>query len=200
MNYLPWNYELAKFELGKTPDDKKGYIPDFYLPTLGVWLEVKPSSFEFDSRHFQFGYLMTNSFVVAKGEPLDCITYTFEENEFYMDSKTKNIQFVDSILATYALGEIPRNIPIHVIRQAFKKHSYGFDFNDTTPEADWREGGAKGVSQNEVVESILEIWFKEQFGRFPRYHEKDLNSCDNCGYCEITEEGICSVCGCQNDV
>jgi hypothetical protein len=40
MDYLgvPWQYEPEGFDLGDT-----WYLPDFYLPTLGAWYEVKGS-------------------------------------------------------------------------------------------------------------------------------------------------------------
>lgn len=35
---LPWEYEKEGFEL-----ERGRYLPDFWLPTLGAWFEVKPN-------------------------------------------------------------------------------------------------------------------------------------------------------------
>lgn len=37
---LQWEYERQGFSVGTPP---KPYLPDFYLPELGLWVEVKPA-------------------------------------------------------------------------------------------------------------------------------------------------------------
>jgi hypothetical protein len=40
---LKWEYETQGFIVGR---ERRPYLPDFHLPELGLWLEVKPSTVE----------------------------------------------------------------------------------------------------------------------------------------------------------
>jgi hypothetical protein len=37
---IEWQYEPQGYEIGP-PDDRRRYLPDFWLPTPGIWVEVK---------------------------------------------------------------------------------------------------------------------------------------------------------------
>jgi len=64
---LRWDYEKEGFNL-----DGIWYLPDFYLPALNKWIEIKPEPKEgIDSfpKHFAFEYFKPGEFVLLQGKP-----------------------------------------------------------------------------------------------------------------------------------
>lgn len=74
---LDWEYEKEGFDLNGTY-----YLPDFYLPHLDLWIEIKPKLYGIDwPDHFVFKYLNENpiekngeitnefNFVLLYGQP-----------------------------------------------------------------------------------------------------------------------------------
>jgi hypothetical protein len=62
-----WQYELDGFEL---PSGKR-YLPDFFLPDIGCWFEVKPAHV-FDERWSEFADYNDHPLYVAAGMPSAC--------------------------------------------------------------------------------------------------------------------------------
>jgi len=58
---LGWRYELEGYVVGGEP-----YLPDFYLPTLDVFLEIKPTAPRFDSREDR----VARALAVASDKPV----------------------------------------------------------------------------------------------------------------------------------
>ncbi len=60
---IPWVYEPEAFAL-----QAGNYLPDFYLPSMDLWVECKPENYsENDSRHFEFAAV--HPFALLVGNP-----------------------------------------------------------------------------------------------------------------------------------
>ena len=62
-----WEYEKEGFDL-----DGTWYLPDFYLPHLNKWIEIKPEpkeGLDFFPDHFAFEYFKPGDFILLQGQP-----------------------------------------------------------------------------------------------------------------------------------
>ena len=84
-----WEYEKEGFDF-----DGTWYLPDFYLPHLDLWIEIKPEPSEGIDHwpeHIGFDYFGDNGFVLLQGRPT--ISYYAKLGVYEKNGKVWSIPF-----------------------------------------------------------------------------------------------------------
>lgn len=99
---IKWDYEIEGFEL---PDGKR-YLPDFWLPEMDVFVEIKPSSplsFNDFMKLIQFGEL--KNLIIIFGVPCDFLK---GENRMILMQKDNSFS-LEQLNDLLAIGESEEN-------------------------------------------------------------------------------------------
>lgn len=179
-----WRYEFAKFDLGA---DLKQYIPDFYLPEEGLWVEVKPINFDGDPRHERFADLMGKSFIVCKGAPWEAEEYCLERTFAGYKVEKVPMSMLKALMnafqvKTYSGRELHVGSAARV--ETIKNYIMRFDFFLSKRCHPMFDGGAKLTTASEISMKMLVEDFRLSYGRAPVLSG---NGCQYCGYAELNE-------------
>jgi len=184
--YLDWAYEPAKFTVGLGL--KKGYIPDFYLKDLKIWVEIKPPNFEDDQKYVDFYEMMGDCFVIIKGSPFDSVEFVYQKEEGkLMSYLQKPVSFVKSVVDRYQpIGPAGSTFSASYEdkAKALKHYIWSFDFENHT----FSDYGAKIVNKNDMGMEIRKVMFREIHGRNPKISKPG----EGCNYCQFDELQVAS--------
>lgn len=70
---IKWEYEVEGFDLGADG----WYLPDFWLPDFGFYVEIKPMTMQREKRHKYEKFCKLHRIVLIEGTPWEYQTYDF---------------------------------------------------------------------------------------------------------------------------